>query len=105
MKNTIRLIGIIALVVIVGSSILACGGGGGKIPNGRYVASSGWSYEFSGNKVKEFSSDNVLADSGTWEISKEGLFLFHTDAGKTERHSFSRNGDTITVGGTAYVKQ
>ena len=104
MKNTFRLIGIIALAVIVGSSMIACGGGG-KIPNGKYVASFGWSYEFSGNKLKEFNSDNDLIDSGTWEISKEGIFIFNTDAGKTERHSFSRNGDTLTIGGTAYVKQ
>ena len=97
MKNTIKLIGIIALAVIIGLTAAACNkgggsGGGGKL-SGTYVSDDGeMSYTFSGKKV----SANAFGEKaeGTYEL-KDGMLIITSGGEKADPISYKLTGNTL----------
>jgi hypothetical protein len=74
MKNTIKFLGIIAFVAVIGFSMATCGGGGGKL-SGTYEMDEypGITRTFSGNK-----------------------YIFESSGGKSEG-TFTVSGDELTI--------
>jgi len=89
MKKT-KLIGIIAMIAIIGLLITACGGG----LSGTYASDDGSiSYSFSGNKVTaEAFGQKVEA---TYQL-KDGNLVMTRD-GKTESYPYTLEGKTLTL--------
>ena len=81
MKNLFKIIGIIALVTIIGFVMVSCGGG--KIPNGKYLKGESY-WEFSGNKATYYAHANFI-QKGTYTIDKDGLFNFVKEDGSIEK--------------------
>ena len=102
MKNKIKLTGIIAFVAVIGLTVAACGGG--KIPKGKYVHTSGMYYEISGNKVTEWIDEGSIRN-GTYVINDSGFFVFTVDTGRVYTESFARDGNKLIIGGTVYEKK
>ena len=104
MKNTIKVLGIITLAVVIGFTVIACGGGG-KIPNGKYVAGDGKYVEISGKNVTRYYHEDYQT-KGTYEIDKDGFFIYSVDDGsKPEKLLFGIEGKTLVLGSTEYTKQ
>ena len=98
MKKTIGLIGIIAIVAMIGFAMISCaGGGGGRIPNGTYVFSAHGgtsSFTFSGNKLAwDMGGGHVV--EGTYEIVNDRI-VFDVMGSKLE-FQYSLNGRTLRV--------
>ena len=101
---SIRLIAIIALIAVIGMAAVSCGGGG-KIPNGKYVRGTSETYwEFSGNKATYHAHANFI-EKGTYTIDKDGLFNFIKEDGKIEKKLFSLEGKELLLGSTTFTKQ
>ncbi|MCL2265946.1 MAG: hypothetical protein FWC22_07890 [Treponema sp.] len=93
MKNTIRVIGIIVLAAVIGFTMVACGGGGGK-PNGTYYNEQyKSSYTFSGDKL-------TMDVSGyTFEFTfsvKDGKLITSSDLGIAEIN-YTLKGKELTI--------
>ena len=103
MKKTIKILGIIALVAVIGFTVIACNkgggggssGGGGKL-SGTYVNDSGVSWTFSGNKISNAYDGEVLQE-GTYEI-KDGKIYVTINGVVGEGMEFSQQGNTLTIG-------
>jgi len=95
MKNLLRTVGIITLLVVIGFSMAACGGGGGK-PSGTYE-NKDWqiAYTFSGNKVTATMGGEHLIDA-TFAV-KDGKIIFTSSDGKTEELPYSLNGNELKI--------
>ena len=109
MKNTNKVLeamlrmAIIAIVAIIGFTVIACGGGG-KIPNGKYVAGNGRYVEISGKNVTMYYHESYQT-KGTYAIDKDGLFIYTEDDGSVEKLLFGIQGKTLVLGSTEYTKQ
>jgi hypothetical protein len=103
MKNFVKIFGIIALVAVIGFTMVACGGGG-KIPNGKYVASGGKYYEFSGKNVTVWFHENYQT-KGTYTIDKDGLFVYTEEDGTVQKLLFALDKKELLLGSTTYTKQ
>ena len=106
MKNLFRMIGIIALVAVIGFGMFSCGGGGsGKIPNGKYVKGTSETYwEFSGNKATYHAHADFI-EKGTYTIDKDDLFNFIKEDGTIEKKLFGIEGKELLLGSTIFTKQ
>jgi hypothetical protein len=92
MKNTIRLIGLAALVAVIGLILAACGGGGSL--SGKYSTDDdSMSYTFSGKKVTAEAFGQK--GEGTYEL-KDGKIIITSD-GKTETYDYKLEGNTLTL--------
>jgi hypothetical protein len=109
MKNTIKLIGIIAFVAVIGFTMVACnkggggsgGGGGGKI-SGTYIHESGFTYTFSGNTMTiGYGGDE--SDPFPYEI-KDGK-IFYTMNRQDKEETFSREGNKLIINGQTLTKK
>ena len=100
--NSRRLLAI-ALLAVIGFTVIACGGGG-KIPNGKYVAGDGKYVEISGKNVTRYYHENYQT-KGTYVIDKDGLFIYTEDDGSVEKLLFGIKGKTLVLGSTEYTKQ
>jgi len=98
MKNFLRTAGIITLLVVIGFSMAACGGGsgGGGKPSGTYE-NKDWqiAYTFSGNKVTATMAGEHLLDA-TFAV-KDGKIIFTSSDGKTEELPYSLNGNELKI--------
>ena len=107
MKNTIkiktiqRIVGIIALAVIIGITVIACsgGGGGGKL-SGTFEY-EGSTRTFSGNKVT-FQRDDYKSES-TFTISGDELTITAAD-GDVTKLKYTLSGKTLTLDGGGGVQ-
>jgi len=95
MKNTIKIMGIIAIIAIIGLAA-ACGGGGGGKLSGTYE-NKDWqiAYTFSGNKVTATMGGEHLLDA-TFAV-KDGKIIFTSSDGKTEELPYSLNGNELKI--------
>ncbi|MCL2720956.1 MAG: hypothetical protein FWD47_06405 [Treponema sp.] len=102
MKNTKKIIGIIALVAIIGLTIAACGGGGGKLDGTYENTTAGFttSYTFEGNTVVMKMGGSVLAE-GTFE-AKSGELSFNFSNGVSDSFKYSLKGNTLTLSNNNY---
>jgi len=90
------------LAVALTLSLAACGE---DIPNGRYVKSGNDAYwEFSGNKAIYYDHKSYMS-KGTYEIGKDGLFLFNKEDGTIDKLLFCIDGKQLLLGNKKYVKQ
>jgi hypothetical protein len=92
MKNTIKIFIGIAIIAIIGFSVIACGGGGRL--SGTYTDEKGtMSYTFSGNKV----TAEMFGQKGeaTYEL-KDGKFTMFMPDGRTESYDYTLEGNTLT---------
>ena len=110
-KKVLNYLVIVALVVSTAFmlSMVACGGGSGKIPNGTYEIAWGQSYIFSGNKFKKMYKGE-MHDEGTYKLVEEykekgfrrGVIIFNSRKGedkggyRIEGNKFNLNGDIYT---------
>jgi hypothetical protein len=104
MKNAKRLIGIIALVAIIGLTMAACGGGG-KL-SGTYVDEKDGIIHmtFSGKKITTgFVTAREYDDEGTFEL--KGGKLYVTIDGETDSGDIVIDGNKFTLDGTTFVKK
>jgi len=83
-------------------SLVACSE---DIPNGKYFKSGSEQYwEFSGNKVTRYINKDFI-QKGTYEIDKDGLFLFTKENGTIDKLLFAQEGNRLLLGSTEYKKQ
>jgi hypothetical protein len=82
MKNTFKLLGIIALLAVIGFSMAACGGDdGGPSFDGTWVMQSNnnLGYTFKGKTFTQFDNDDGWSYSGTFTYTDTTItFLFPT---------------------------
>jgi len=107
MKNLFKVVGIIALVAIMGFAVVACSGGGGGKLSGDYKLDAGdQTYSFSGNKVTASSGGKIFAE-GTFTTSNDQLTL--TVNGESVSFKYSLEGKKLILGEGAarseYTKQ
>ena len=102
MKNTIKLFGIIALVAVIGFTVIACnkggsssGGGGGRL-SGTYVNDMGVSYTFSGNKISIALNGETMSEV-TYEIKDGKIFTTSEDGDATGEITYSLKGNELTI--------
>ena len=98
MKNTIKILAIIALVAVIGFSMAACGGGGGGKLSGAYE-SDGTTFTFTGNKVTNSFKGEVLGE-GLFSTSGDELIFYHEEDGERVEDSkfiYSLEGDKLTL--------
>jgi hypothetical protein len=123
MKNTIKLFVIIALITIIGLSMIGCGGkgggggGSGKIPDGTYVGEAMGqpiSYTFSGKTMKSEMFGAVgeytfETRSETFEVDGKKhtvWFLVTTDEyGNKSDNAYRLEGKTLTLGNYELTKK
>jgi len=105
MKNLYKLIGIIALVAVIGFSVASCnkGGGGGKDA----LSGTTWKYD---DLVLTFKSPNWTIKQngkeiikGTYTISDGQVTISFPDKGTTETRSIA--GETLNISGFTFKKQ
>jgi len=91
MKNLVRLIGIVALVAIIGLTIIACGGGG-KLSG---------TYEYNG-AIRTFTGSNFTFQAGSYKVegtfttSGDELILNRAD-GDVQKFKYTLEGNTLTL--------
>ena len=115
MKNTMKWLGIISTILIIGFFL---GGCKGKNLNGTWVSdrySENW-IEFSGKKFSygsyQFGSGDSWLDNrrlsdasdGTYSISDNKIEMSFSD-GKIEVYPFSRTENTITIGRSQLLRK
>jgi hypothetical protein len=86
MQNTIKILGIIAIVAVIGITMAACsgGGGGGKL-SGTYSSDDGSiTFTFSGKKLTAEAFGQK--GEGTYEI-KDGKLITTSSDGKTATYN------------------
>ena len=96
MKNTIKILGIIALAAVIGFTVVSCsgGGGGGKI-SGTYVDEDGEaSFTFSGSKLTTEMWGQK--GEGTFQV-KDGKLILTSKEGKTETWDYKLDGNKLTL--------
>ena len=100
MKNLVKIFGFIAIVAIIGFTVIACGGGGGSKLSGVYSDEKGtMTFTFSGNKLT--SEAFGQKGEGTYKIEGDKLLTTGPD-GKTETWDIKIEGDTITMGQSGF---
>jgi hypothetical protein len=114
MKNTIKLLGIIALVAVIGFGVAACsksgggsGGGGGKggIPNGTYEnIESGLIMTVKGNTITHSMGGNVLMEQ-TFTVDPDGTLGVTTDGKLNTGVKYTVDGKNLTYDGTPFVRK
>ena len=93
MKTKIRVLGIIAIIAIIGFALTACSGGG-KL-SGTYASDDGSiSYTFSGKKV--VAEGFGQKSEATFEL-KDGKLVMTSAEGKTESYPYKLEGNTLTL--------
>jgi len=99
MKNAIRILGIIALITVIGFTVIACGG---SKPNGTYYNEEyKTSYTFSGNKMTMDTNGYVI--EGTFD-AKDGKLIVTTEYGISEiDYTLKGKELTISVAGVSFV--
>ena len=111
-KTGLNLAKLLCLVLTAAAlfALTACtkvGGGGSTIPKGTYVAKGiiDQSFTFDGNNVT-FSAFGINA-SGTYTIEDGNIKITYSVLGieASFERTFSRNGNTLTIGGTDFVKE
>jgi hypothetical protein len=100
-RNSLRLVGIIALVAVIGFTVVACnkggggsGGGGGKL-SGTYANEDlkGWTMTFSGSKVtQEMMGEKA---EGTFKIDGDKITM--TIQGETVESKFKLEGNKFIM--------
>ena len=95
MKNKITLIGIIAIVAVIGLTAAACGGGGGKL-SGRYEMDNrpGYFRTFTGNQYT-FEGPGIR-NEGTFTISGDELTITASD-GDVTKFKFRLSGGKLEL--------
>ena len=120
MKNTIKLLGIIALVAVIGFSFAACGsdddnGGGGKDA----LDGTTWKHFWEDGSVSAFTfnspnfkwtvttntGEEQTLYSGTYSISDNTLTLSTQSEGEPIVWSITISGNTFIVSQNTYTKQ
>jgi hypothetical protein len=106
--NSRRLLAI-ALVAVIGFTVIACNkggssgsGGGGKL-SGTYVNEEGYAYVFSGNKLS-LEVDGVKVNEATFE-TKDGKIITKTGDGGSAELEYTLQGNTLTVNGVVFTKK
>jgi len=92
MKNTIKILGIIALIAIIGVTMVACGGG----LSGTYADATGsMTFTFKG---KNFTTEAWgQKNEGTF-TTKDGKITFaNVTSGREDTYSYTLEGDTLTL--------
>ncbi|MCL2801149.1 MAG: hypothetical protein FWD28_05285 [Treponema sp.] len=102
MKNTVKIIGIIAFIAIIGLTIAACGGGGGKLDGTYENTTAGFttSFTFEGNTVVMKMGGSVLAE-GTFETKNGELSVAYTN-GVSDSFKYTIKGNTLTLNNSSY---
>jgi hypothetical protein len=101
MKNRIDFLGIIAIIVIIGIVLAACGGGGGL--NGTFVDASGdVSVTFSGDKIT--IKNPAEETTGTFKI-EDGKIVTTDDRGRTSSVNYTLDGNKLTFMGMTFTKK
>jgi len=97
MKNTVKLLGIIAIVTVIGFTMVACGGGG---LNGSYSLTGGGdlTYNFSGGKFTMETGGKVLGE-GTFSAKGGKLTMNVEGAEQTMDYKLEGNNLILSVGG------
>jgi len=116
MKNTIKVLGVIALLAIIGFSMAACddgegggGGGGNSLAGTTWKHGSGSSYTTITFSTSTFRAVTVRRNQQDTPITGKYTFngrsgILDYDYGGTQ--SFSVNGNELTIGiGTAKYKK
>ena len=94
MKNTFKLIGIIAVVAAIGL-MFSCGGGGGGKLSGTYKADTGnMIYTFSGNKIT-FEYAGVKME-GTFETNGDQITTTWEGLSGSQTDKYSIKGKKLT---------
>ena len=105
MKKTVRLIALFAVVLTVLALVVACG------RDGKYVASDGSYYEFSGEKFVSYDSSVKAKVEGTFHIDGDKLRLsYATEADKEGQKDstltfYEDNDGNLVIAGKKYVKE
>ncbi|MCL2186995.1 MAG: hypothetical protein FWB86_14275 [Treponema sp.] len=109
MKNLFKVVGIIALVAIMGFAVVACSGkngggsGSGGIPNGTYSTEGGeMSLVFKGNTITWMAGTQAFAES-TYEI-KDGK-IYYKDNGRDTWTDYKLEGKNLTFDGTSLTRK
>jgi hypothetical protein len=89
MKNTIKIIGIIALLAVIGFSMVACDNGMTKSPLEGTWASGGWSYKFTGSDFS-FTNPNV-SYAGTFSYTDTTITFNRTDPKEWGPETWTQN--------------
>jgi len=98
-----QLVASFVLVLALTISLVACGG---DIPDGKYVKSRSEKYwEFSGNKATYHLGKDHPDKKGTYEIDKDGLFIFKVEGEKPDKLLFGIEGKQLLLGSSEYTKQ
>jgi len=103
MKNTIKILGIIAIVAVIVFTMSSCGGG--NIPNGKYVKGTSETYwEFSGKNVTYHAHANYIV-KGTFLIDNDRLFNFIQEDGDIDKYLFAIEDKSLLLESTTYIKE
>jgi len=94
MKNTIRILGIIALAAIIGVTVIACSGGGGKL-SGSFEMDDrpGFFRTFAGDKYT-FEGPGFKTE-GTFSVSGDELTI--TSGGDVTVFKFKLSGNKLQL--------
>ena len=107
MKKAIKLFGIIALVAVIGFTIIACNkgggggssGGGGKLSGAYKFDDFDMSYTFTGNKVTITSDGEVISEVMFSTSGNEFTMYYEEDGERVEFQKFiySLEGDKLML--------
>jgi hypothetical protein len=95
MKNFVKFFGIIAIVAIIGFTMVACGGGGGGKLSGTYVGDgTGIILTFSGKKINMKTGGYDM--DGTFSTKGDEITVSWDGTGKSQTEKFTLEGDKFT---------
>ena len=112
MKNTKKILGIIAIVAIIGIGFTACGDGGGGGGNVPAILIGRWNGDDNTNQKLLFTADKLFVCNATAEPTYEHTNITFPQAG-TIRHQignhligtaqYSVSGNTLTISSSGIV--
>ena len=101
MKNTIKILGVIALAAVIGFTVIACSGGGGGKLSGTFEY-EGSTRTFTGNKCT-FQSGDYTSET-TFTISGNKITFTRADGDVTVL-KYTLSGNTLTLDGGAGAQE
>jgi hypothetical protein len=120
MKNILKLLGIIALVAVIGFGVIACdngGGGGGGGGGSTSLAGTTWKATMEGMTLTlsltqttytiSFTGGNIPPETGSYTVSGNTVTINSPEMGKMTG-TLSADGKTLTInemGGLVFTKQ